>query len=81
MSFIEFICSHNVYFTNDFHHLRVCNFNPLNPLDLIPLCIDERASFDGNRKTQMVKAFYESVRQHIKKKNDQYISKNCFLTR
>jgi hypothetical protein len=44
-------------------------------LALISLLIDERVNFDYNRKTHMEKALYESVRQHIEKKNDQYASK------
>jgi len=39
----------------------VYGFNPLTPMDLIPLPIDERVSFDGNHKAQMVKTLHESV--------------------
>ena len=38
-------------------------FNPLTPMDLIPLLVDERVSLDGNRKAQVVKTLHESVRQ------------------
>jgi hypothetical protein len=37
----------------------------LTPLDSFPLAIDERVSLDGNRKTWVVKAFYENVRRKI----------------
>jgi len=53
----------------------VYGFNPLTPMDLIPLSIDERVSLDGNRKTQVVKTLHESVRQHIKKRNRVYATK------
>jgi hypothetical protein len=33
----------------------VYGFNPLTPMDLIHLPIDERVSLDGNRKAQVVK--------------------------
>jgi len=29
-------------------------FNPLTPMDLIPLAVDERVSLDSNRKAQVV---------------------------
>ena len=33
----------------------VYGFNPLTPMDLIPLSVDERVSLDGNCKAQVVK--------------------------
>jgi hypothetical protein len=44
-------------------------------MDLIPLLVDERVSLDGNRKTQVVKALHESVRQYIEKRNHVYVTK------
>ena len=44
----------------------VCCFNLMTSLDLTSLLVDERIRLDGNRKAQMVKALYESVRQHRK---------------
>jgi len=40
----------------------VYGFNPLTPMDLIPLLVDERVSLDDNRKAQVVKTLYKSVR-------------------
>lgn len=40
----------------------VCGFNPLPPLDLLPLPIEECASLDGKRKTKLVWKIYEKVR-------------------
>ena len=34
----------------------VYGFNPLTPLHLIPLPIDERASLDGKKKAESIKA-------------------------
>jgi hypothetical protein len=33
----------------------VYGFNPLTPMDLIHLPVDEKVSLDGNRKAQVVK--------------------------
>jgi hypothetical protein len=50
-------------------------FNPLTPMDLIPLPIDESVSLDGNRKSQVVKTLHESLRQQIEKRNCVYATK------
>ena len=49
----------------------VYGFNPLTPLDLIPLPLSEVSSLDGKRKADMVKKMHEEARQHIQKKNEQ----------
>lgn len=46
----------------------VYDFNLLTPLDFIILSINEKVSLYDNRKAQMVKTLYESVRQQIEKK-------------
>lgn len=48
----------------------VYDFNLLTPLDFIILSINEKVSLYDNRKAQMVKTLYESVRQQIEKKNE-----------
>ena len=53
----------------------VYGFNPLTPMDLIHLPIDERVSLDGNHKAQVVKTLHESVRQQIEKRNRVYATK------
>jgi len=53
----------------------VYGFNPLTPLDLIPLLVDERVSLDGNKKTQVVKDLHAKIWQQIEKKNEQYANK------
>ena len=50
-------------------------FDSLTSLDLIPLPVDERVSFDGNQKAQVVKDLYAKIRQQIEKKNEQYTNK------
>jgi hypothetical protein len=62
LSFIEFAYNRSVHSTTEFSSFEIVyGFNPLTPMDLIPLPIDERVSFDGNHKAQMVKTLHESV--------------------
>ena len=53
----------------------VYGFNPLTPMDLIPLSVDERVSLDSNCKAQVVKTLLESVQQQIEKRNWVYATK------
>jgi len=41
----------------------VYGFNPLTPMDLIPLPIKEQGSLDGKKKAKMVKEIHERVKQ------------------
>ncbi|XP_073260728.1 uncharacterized protein [Populus alba] len=53
----------------------VYGFNPLTPMDLIPLPFEERVSLDGEKKAKMVRELHEGVRLQIEKKNRLYASK------
>jgi len=65
-----------VHYTTDYSPFEIVyGFNPLTPLDLIHLPIDEMVSLDGNQKAQVVKDFYAKIQQQIKKKNEQYANK------
>jgi hypothetical protein len=76
LPFIEFAYNRSVHSTTDFSPFEIVyGFNPLTPLDLLPLPIDEKTSLDGQKKAEMVKKLHESVRQHIEKKNEQYSTK------
>jgi len=76
LSFIEFAYNRNVHSTTEFSPFEIVyGFNPLTPMDLIPLPIDERFSLDGNRKARVVKTLHESVRQQIEKRNRVYATK------
>jgi hypothetical protein len=52
LPFIEFACNLSVHSTTKFSPFEIVyiGFNPLTPMDLIHLPIDERVSLDGNRK-------------------------------
>jgi hypothetical protein len=51
LSFIEFAYNCSEHSTTDFSRFEIIyGFNPLTPLDLIPLTIDENVNFDGNIK-------------------------------
>jgi hypothetical protein len=51
LPFIEFAYNRNVHSTTEFLPFEIVyRFNPVTPMDLIPLPIDERVSLDCNRK-------------------------------
>jgi hypothetical protein len=76
LPFIEFSYNRSVHSTTDFSPFEIVyGFNPLTPLDLLPLPVNERISLDGQKNAEMVKKLHESVRQHIEKKNEQYANK------
>jgi hypothetical protein len=65
-----------VYSTIEYSYFEIVyNFNPLTFLDLIWifLFIDERASLNDNKKSQVVNDFYENARRQIQKKRVIYI--------
>jgi len=65
-----------VHSTTDYSPFEIVyGFNPLKPLDLISLPVDERVSPDGNQKAQVVKDLYAKIQQQIEKKNEQYTNK------
>ena len=70
LPFIEFAYNRSVHSTTNFSPFEIVfGFNPLTPLDLLPLQVNEMTSLDGQKKVKMVKKLHENVQQHIEKKN------------
>nr|XP_027120893.1 uncharacterized protein LOC113737958 [Coffea arabica] len=51
----------------------VYGFNPLTPLDLVPLPSNERAHLDGKKRAEFVKQLHEKVRANIERRTAQYV--------
>jgi hypothetical protein len=65
-----------VHSTTDYSPFEIVyGFNPLTPLDLIHLPVDEMVSLDGNTKAKVVKGLLAKIQQQIEKKNEQYANK------
>ena len=47
-------------------------FNPLTPLELLPLPTDKIIDFDGQKRAEFVKKLHAKVQAHIERKNEQY---------
>jgi hypothetical protein len=51
-----------VHSTTSFSPFKIVyEFNPLTPMDLIPLPFKERVSLDGEKKSKMMKQLQEAV--------------------
>ena len=50
----------------------VYGFNPLTPLDLLPIPISERTNLYGARKAETVKNLHECIHEQIEKRNKDY---------
>ena len=62
LSFIEFSYNRGVHsITNMSPFEIVYGFNPLTPLDLLPLPVTERKSLYGHRKVEIVKNLHETI--------------------
>jgi len=74
LSFIEFLYNYSVYSTSDYFTFEIFyGFNPLTPIYLIPLFIDEKVSLDGNKKARVMKRLNAKIQQQIEKNNEQYV--------
>jgi hypothetical protein len=71
LPFVEFAYNRTVHSTNGFSPFEIIyGFNPLTPINLIPLPFEERVSLDGEKKAKMVRQLHEGVRLQIEKKNN-----------
>ena len=65
MSFIEFAYNRVMHSTTYSSFEIIYGFNPLTPLNLMPLPVDGRSSLDGQKKAELVKSLHERVRLQI----------------
>jgi hypothetical protein len=76
LPFTEFAYNRTMHTTISYSPFEIVySFNPLTPLDLMPLPIDERSSLDGHRKAELVKSIHERVRLQIGQKNESLLPK------
>ncbi|GKV11626.1 hypothetical protein SLEP1_g22867 [Rubroshorea leprosula] len=70
---VEFAYNRSVHSATNCSPFEVVyGFNPLTPLDLLPLPIDRQASLDGKKKAEVVKQLHERVQQNIERRTQQY---------
>ncbi len=63
LPFIKFAYNRSVHSTISYSPFEIVyGFNPLTPMDLFPLPIDERASLDGKKKAELVKSIHAKAR-------------------
>jgi hypothetical protein len=76
LPFVEFAYNRTMHSTTGFSPFEIVyGFNPLTPMNLIPLTFEENVSLDGEKKAKMVRQLHERVRLQIEKKNRLYASK------
>ncbi|KAG7599415.1 Reverse transcriptase RNA-dependent DNA polymerase [Arabidopsis suecica] len=70
---VEFACNHAVHSASKYSPFQIVyGFNPISPLDLIPLPLSERVSLDGKRKAELVQQIHENARRNIEEKTKLY---------
>ena len=70
---IEFAYNRSTHSTTQFFPFEVVyGFNPLTPLDLMPLPLSEHTSLDGKKKAEVVRLLHEKVWANIEKRTKQF---------
>ena len=73
LPFVEFAYNRSVHSTTDHSPFEIVyGFNPLTPLDLLPIPISEKTNLDGARKAETVKKLHERIHEQIEKRNKDY---------
>lgn len=68
---VEFVYNKNVHPVTKFSTFEIMyNFNPLTPLDLTPLPMDEQINLDGKKKDDFVKHIDEEARQNNERRTN-----------
>ena len=61
--FVEFAYNRILHSTTGFYPFEILYyFNPLTPMDLVPLSFVEKISLDGEKKAKIVRQLHEGVR-------------------
>ncbi|KAF7823723.1 putative gag-pol polyprotein [Senna tora] len=70
---IEFAYNRAVHSSTSFSPFEIVyGFNPLTPLDMLPLPSSEQTNLDGKKKAEFVQGLHAKVRANIERKNEQY---------
>ncbi|KAI9173962.1 hypothetical protein LWI28_009417 [Acer negundo] len=70
---VEFAYNKSVHSATHFSPFEIVyGFNPLTPLDLILLLVNEHVNLDGKKKAEFVKQIHEKTRQNIERRTKQY---------
>ncbi|KAL4388392.1 hypothetical protein GQ457_09G018570 [Hibiscus cannabinus] len=70
---VEFAYNRSVHSARKFTPFEVvCGFNPLSPMDLLPLPIDQVLHKDGKDKVEYVKKLHHKIKENIEKRTKQY---------
>ena len=70
---IEFAYNRSIHSTTSYSPFEIVyGFNPLTPLDILPLPSNEYTNLNGKCKADFVRDLHIKVRANIEKKNEQY---------
>ncbi|KAG8481073.1 hypothetical protein CXB51_025807 [Gossypium anomalum] len=73
---IEFAYNQTVHSATKFSPFEIVyGFNPLSPLDLIPLPNDQIINIDAKKKADYVKQLHQKVKANIEARTEQYVRK------
>ncbi|XP_054801490.1 uncharacterized protein LOC129305505, partial [Prosopis cineraria] len=70
---IEFAYNRAVHSSTSYSPFEIVyGFNPLSPIDILPLPFSEHANTDGKEKAKFVQDLHAKVKANIERKNEQY---------